>query len=50
MLYDIFGFEADAYALGMDCGYMALHNSIKTEEEEQILRNYRANKGQKNNV
>lgn len=26
VLYDVFGFGPDAYALGMDCGYMALHN------------------------
>lgn len=50
VLYDVFGFEADAYALGMDCGYMSLHNAIKTEEEEQILADYRVNKGQNNNV
>ncbi len=40
VLYDVFGFEADAYALGMDCGYMSLHNAIKTEEEEQIIHDY----------
>jgi len=50
VLYDVFGFEADAYALGMACGYMSLHNAIKTEEEEQILADYRVNKGQNNNV
>lgn len=50
VLYDVFGFEADAYTLGMDCGYMSLHNAIKTEEEEQVLADYRVNKGQKNNV
>ena len=50
VLYDVFGFEADAYALGMDCGYMSLHNAIKTEDEEQILADYRVNKGQNNNV
>lgn len=27
-LYGCFGFDTDAYALGMDCGYMALHNAI----------------------
>lgn len=26
VLYDVFGFGPDAYELGMDCGYMALHN------------------------
>jgi hypothetical protein len=33
VLYNVFGFDAGMYALGMDCGYMALHNSIMTEEQ-----------------
>lgn len=28
VLYDVFGFGPDMYVRGMDCGYMALHNSI----------------------
>lgn len=28
VLYNIFGFDAEAYGIGMDCGYMALHNAI----------------------
>jgi ABC-type Fe3+-citrate transport system substrate-binding protein len=32
-LYDVFGFGPDMYARGMDCGYMALHNSIMSAEE-----------------
>ena len=28
VLYDVFGFEPDAYGVGMQCGYMAIHNSI----------------------
>jgi hypothetical protein len=28
VLYDIFGFDKDAYLMGMNCGYMDLHNSI----------------------
>jgi hypothetical protein len=32
VLYDVFGFDADMYARGMDCGYMALHNSIMDDE------------------
>ena len=27
-LYDVFGFDANMYMQGMDCGYMALHNVI----------------------
>ena len=46
VLYNVFGFGPDSYAVGMDCGYMSLHNSIKTNEEEQILQDYRISKGQ----
>lgn len=33
VLYDVFGFGPEMYIRGMDCGYMALHNSIMTEEQ-----------------
>ena len=33
VLYDVFGFGPDAYALGMDCGYMYLHNAIVDGEK-----------------
>jgi hypothetical protein len=33
VLYDVFGFGPDMYCRGMDCGYMALHNSIMDDEE-----------------
>jgi hypothetical protein len=33
VLYDIFGFGPDMYVRGMNCGFMALHNSIMTDEE-----------------
>jgi len=28
VLYNVFGFDAGAYSIGMDCGYLALHNAI----------------------
>jgi hypothetical protein len=28
VLYDVFGFSPSMYTKGMDCGYMAMHNSI----------------------
>lgn len=28
VLYDVFDFGPDAYGVGMDCGYMAIHNAI----------------------
>lgn len=40
ILYDIFGFEPSMYALGMDCGFMSLHNSIMTDAERQIIEEY----------
>ena len=33
VLYDVFGFDKDMYTRGMDCGYMALHNSIMDDEQ-----------------
>jgi hypothetical protein len=38
VLYDVFGFDASAYMMGMNCGYMELHNSIYTREEMRELR------------
>lgn len=28
VLYDVFGFKTDAYSLGINCGYMNIHNSM----------------------
>lgn len=28
VLYDVFGFDLDAYGVGMECRYMELHNAI----------------------
>lgn len=33
VLYDVFGFEADAYGVGMECGYLELHNRIMNDED-----------------
>lgn len=38
VLYDVFGFDMDSYGIGMQCGYMALHNSIVDIEELEELR------------
>ena len=39
VLYEIFGFEMESYGIGMDCGYMDIHNSIRTPSEiESIVR------------
>ena len=34
VLYEVFGFGAESYMLGMMCGFMALHNSIEQEVEK----------------
>ena len=39
VLYDIFQFGTDAYSLGMDCGYMDLHNAI--DPDNSILKLYK---------
>lgn len=33
VLYTVFGFGPDAYSIGMDCGYLDIHNSIYTDAE-----------------
>jgi hypothetical protein len=30
-LYEVFGFQPDMYARGMNCGFLALHNSISAD-------------------
>jgi len=35
VLYDVFKFDPDAYALGMDCRYMDLHNLLSQAVELQ---------------
>jgi hypothetical protein len=36
VLYDVFNFSFDSYSIGMQCGYLDIHNSIvaKSEKEE----------------
>ena len=34
VLYDVFGFDFDAYTVGMQCGYLAIHNAIVTNGEQ----------------
>jgi hypothetical protein len=37
-LYQVFGFGEEAYIIGMDCGFMELHNSIYVGDEiEKIV-------------
>lgn len=35
VLYDVFGFDADSYIIGMECGYMTLHNSIVKKKDNE---------------
>lgn len=35
VLYEVFDFGFEAYTLGMNCGYMDIHNSIVTDEEKE---------------
>jgi hypothetical protein len=34
VLYDVFGFDADAYGIGMEAGYLSLHNSIIPKDQQ----------------
>ena len=36
VLYDVFGFDMDAYSIGMECGFMYLHNAIFDGEEVNV--------------
>lgn len=40
VLYEVFGFGPDAYSIGMNCGYMTIHNLISEglEKEENADR------------
>jgi hypothetical protein len=42
VLYDVFGFGPDSYGIGMDCGYLELHNAIMSPEDVKVLANHRA--------
>lgn len=44
VLYDVFGFGPDSYGIGMDCGYMELHNAIMSPDDAKVLRDHRAAK------
>lgn len=37
VLYNTFGFDFDAYMIGMDCGYLDIHNYITTPEDEKSV-------------
>jgi len=43
VLYDVFGFGPESYGIGMQCGFLSLHNSICTDEELTKLRDMRYN-------
>lgn len=34
VLYDVFGFGPEAYGLGIDCGYMKIHNRLVDNSKE----------------
>jgi ABC-type Fe3+-citrate transport system substrate-binding protein len=37
VLYDVFGFDAGMYVIGMECGYMTIHNSLVDIDEHNEL-------------
>lgn len=37
VLYDIFGFDFDAYSIGMNCGYLDIHNYITTPRDQESI-------------
>ena len=42
VLYDVFGFGPDSYGIGMECGYLELHNAIMSPEDVKVLAEHRA--------
>lgn len=40
VLYDVFGFDMDSYGVGMECGYISLHNSIIPKDEQAEYREW----------
>jgi len=34
VLYEVFGFGPDSYIIGMNCGYLDIHNSIYTDSDK----------------
>lgn len=38
VLYGIFGFAPDAYAVGMESGYMDIHNAIYTKQDLESVK------------
>ena len=36
ILYDIFGFDKKMYYSGIECGFMAIHNSIMESDDDQF--------------
>jgi len=43
MMYEVFGFDFDSYTVGMECGYMKIHNLIQEgldakSKDEEIAR------------
>jgi hypothetical protein len=38
VLYNVFGFGPEAYSIGMDCGYLDLHNCIDTEMYKKAIK------------
>ena len=40
VLYEVFGFDSDAYVIGMNCGYMDIHNSIYNYDEISDIKNH----------
>ena len=34
VLYDVFGFDMDSYIVGIDSGYMDIHNSIVVDNDK----------------
>lgn len=45
VLYGVFGFAPDAYIVGMECGYLDIHNSIYMPDDIKKIEDGKATNG-----
>ena len=38
VLYNVFGFDLDAYTIGIECGYMNIHNALVEATDKKVLK------------
>jgi hypothetical protein len=39
VLYNVFGFDLDSYTIGIECGYMDIHNALVDATDKKLVKN-----------